>query len=207
MFGPPGVGKGTITEMIKKEMDIAHISTGDLLREAVKNKTELGLQAKSYMDAGDLVPDSIVLSLLKERITQCNGYILDGFPRDIEQTESLEKEGIKIDKVIDLKAPDQTVIDRIASRRICSNCKAVYNLLFMRPKQENKCDLCQGELIQREDDKPESVKHRLEVYHKKTQPLIEFYKNKGLLIEVDASPNDPELVYSEVIKAFKASVA
>lgn len=207
MFGPPGVGKGTITEMIKEEMDIAHISTGDLLREAVKNKTELGLQAKSYMDSGDLVPDSIVLSLLKERITRCNGYILDGFPRDIEQAEALEKEGIKIDKVIDLKAPDETVIDRIASRRICSNCKAVYNLLFMKPKEENKCDLCQGELIQREDDKPESVKHRLEVYHKKTQPLIDFYRNKGLLIEIDASPNDPKIVYSNVIKAFRASVA
>lgn len=204
MFGPPGAGKGTITEMIKVNHDIEHISTGDLLREAAKAGTDLGLKAKEFMDRGDLVPDDIVISLIKQKLEETNaaeGYILDGFPRDIEQAKALKMEGISIDNVVDLVVPDEVVVERISARRICPSCQMAYNTIFMAPKEEGVCDKCGTELKTRDDDQPDAVKHRLEVYKEKTEPLIKYYEGFGMLLKVDAEPNDPMVVYENVKKA------
>lgn len=195
-LGPPGVGKGTIAKEIVKQKGIPQISTGDLLRAAVKEKSELGKKAKEYMDAGKLVPDDLVINLLKERISRddCkNGFILDGFPRTIPQAEALEGE-VKIDNVLNFKAKDKTIIQRLSGRRTCKSCNAIYHLENIPPKVEGKCDKCKGELFQRDDDKPEAIKKRLEVYQKQTAPLIDYYKEKGILTDIETEQPIPEIV-------------
>lgn len=189
ILGAPGAGKGTQAEYLSNRFGIPHISTGDILRENVKNQTELGKKAKEYMDKGLLVPDEIVIEIVKDRLMQddCkNGFLLDGFPRTVVQAEALEKVlaelGQKIDKVLNIEVPDEKILERMSGRRICKNCGASFHVIYRPPKEEGRCDVCGGELYQREDDKEETVKRRLEVYHAQTQPLIEYYKNKGLLV-------------------------
>ena len=195
-LGPPGVGKGTIAKDIVKEKGIPQISTGDLLRAAVKEGSELGIKAKEYMDAGKLVPDELVIELLKNRISQddCkNGFILDGFPRTIIQAKALEGE-VKIDKVLNFKALDETIIQRLSGRRTCKKCNAIYHIENIPPKKEGICDKCNGELFQRDDDKPEAIKKRLEVYQEQTEPLIEHYNKKGILVDIETEQPIPEIV-------------
>lgn len=187
-LGPPGVGKGTIAKMLVEKEHIPQISTGDLLREAVKESNKLGLKAKSYMDAGKLVPDELVIKLLKERISKddCRkGFILDGFPRTIAQAESLDDSNIKIDKVLNFKANKETIIQRLSGRRTCKKCNAIYHIENIPPEKEGICDKCGGELFQRDDDKPEAIKKRLEVYKQQTEPLIDFYAEKGSIVDVE----------------------
>ncbi len=193
-LGMPGAGKGTQAKIISKKYNIPHISTGDILREAVANKTELGIQAKKYMDEGALVPDELVVSLVKERIIQpdCEkGFILDGFPRNLEQAKILEEmlEEIKktLDAVFFFSLDEEVVVKRLTARRVCSNCGAVYNMIYNPPKVEGVCDICGGRLITRDDDKEETVRNRLRTYNKDTAPLIDYYKKKGLLYTIDAS--------------------
>ncbi|WPX07879.1 adenylate kinase [Anaerocellum danielii] len=189
LLGAPGAGKGTQAEYLSKRFSIPHISTGDILRENVKNETELGKKAKEYMDKGLLVPDEIVIEIVKDRISKedCkNGFLLDGFPRTIAQAEALDKVlqelGQKIDKVLNIEVPDEKILERMSGRRICKNCGASFHVIYRPPQKEGVCDVCGGELYQREDDKEETVKKRLEVYHAQTQPLIDYYKEKGLLV-------------------------
>ena len=208
MFGPPGVGKGTIAARLKEDLDVPHISTGSMIRDAIQSSSELGKEAGQYVQRGDLVPDNLMIEIVKSRLEDddCKkGYILDGFPRTIKQAEALQAQGIVIEKVVNLTADDDTLITRISSRRECSSCSANYNLLFVKPHTQDICDRCGASLIQREDDKPGSVKNRLEIYRQKTSPLIGFYKEKGLLIDVDASVNDPSEVYDKVVSALDIS--
>ncbi|MEZ0536785.1 adenylate kinase [Caldicellulosiruptoraceae bacterium PP1] len=189
ILGAPGAGKGTQAEFLSSKLNIPHISTGDILRENVKNQTELGLKAKEYMDKGLLVPDQLVIDLIKDRLSKddCkNGFLLDGFPRTIKQAEALEEVlnelGMKIDKVLNIHVPDEKIITRMSGRRICKNCGASFHTVYRPPKTEGICDVCGGELYQRDDDKEETVLKRLEVYHNQTTPLIDFYTRKGLLV-------------------------
>lgn len=188
ILGAPGAGKGTQAEFLSQKFGIAHISTGDILRENVKNQTELGLKAKEYMDNGLLVPDELVIEIVKDRLKKddCkNGFLLDGFPRTIAQAEALERVlaelGQRIDKVLNIEVSDEKILERMSGRRICKNCGASFHIIYRPPKREGICDVCGGELYQRDDDKEETVRKRLEVYHAQTQPLIDFYNNKGLL--------------------------
>ena len=201
LIGPPGAGKGTIAELIMKKYGIPQISTGDLLREAVKEGTDLGMKAKSFMDSGSLVPDELVIQLMKERLAQddCkNGYILDGFPRNIEQVERLEQENIKADIVINLVASKEKVVERISSRWTCKSCGAIFNTKTMPPKKEGICDKCSGELYQRDDQKPEAVRHRMEVYNEKTKPLIDYYGKKGMLKNINGETT-PDKVFESTV--------
>lgn len=201
-LGPPGVGKGTIAKEVVKEKGIPQISTGDLLRAAVKQGSALGKAAKGYMDAGKLVPDRLVIDLLKDRIKEpdCkDGFILDGFPRTIPQAEALEQD-VDIDQVINFKASDETVISRISGRRTCRNCGAIYHIKNIPPKKQGICDRCGGELYQRDDDKEETVKKRLETYRQQTAPLIEYYRNKGLLVDIETEQPIPNIV-ADTLKA------
>jgi len=200
-LGPPGVGKGTIAKEVVKQKNIPQISTGDLLRAAVKEGSELGIKAKEYMDSGKLVPDDLIINLMKEKIKEddCqNGFILDGFPRTIPQAEALEGE-IKIDKVLNFKALDKTIIQRLSGRRTCKQCGAIFHLTNIPPKVEGVCDKCQGELFQRDDDKPEAIKKRLEVYQQQTAPLIDCYNEKGILADIDTEQPIPKII-SDVMK-------
>jgi len=197
-LGPPSVGKGTIAKMVEDKLNAPQISTGDLLREAVKNETELGMEAKEYMDSGKLVPDELVINLLKEKIQGMDSFILDGFPRTIPQAEALDKE-IPVDKVISFEAPDEMIIRRITGRRTCRDCGQTFHVEFIPPKEENVCDKCGGELYIREDQKPDVVKERLEVYKEQTEPLIEHYNNKGLLETVDASGTDVNKIFEDAL--------
>lgn len=186
-LGAPGAGKGTQAEVVCDKLKIPAISTGNMLREAVKNGTAAGLSAKSYMDKGDLVPDEVVIGVLKDRIAQddCkNGYILDGFPRTVPQAQALDKMGVKIDKVIEISVPDETIIARLSGRRVCEGCGASYHLEHKPPKIEGKCDHCGANVVQRADDKPETVLSRLETYREKTAPLKDYYSEKGKLVTV-----------------------
>jgi adenylate kinase len=185
-LGPPGSGKGTAASRIAPIRNVPHISTGDLFRENIKNKTEIGTKAKSFMDVGELVPDEIVIEMLKQRIENedCkDGFILDGFPRTIPQAEKLS-EMTGIDAVINLNVTDEIIIKRLCSRVSCKNCGEVFNLVGVPPKQEGICDKCSGELFRRYDDEPETVLNRLNIYKEKTQPLIDFYNNKGILYHI-----------------------
>ncbi len=194
MLGAPGAGKGTQAQMIADKYDIPHISTGDIFRENVKKGTELGMEAKKYMDQGLLVPDELTVKILLDRVAQedCkNGYVLDGFPRTIPQAEVLDKAitelGEKIDYAINVDVPDENIIRRMSGRRACLACGATYHIEHIPPKQEGICDKCGKELVQRDDDKEETVKNRLDVYHKQTQPLIDFYTKQGVLRTVDGT--------------------
>lgn len=194
MLGAPGAGKGTQAKMIAEKYSIPHISTGDIFRYNIKNGTELGKEAKKYMDQGLLVPDELTVKILLDRVAQddCkNGYVLDGFPRTIPQAEVLEealtKLGDKIDYAINVEVPDENIVKRMGGRRACVNCGATYHIEHVPPKKEGICDNCGSELILRDDDKPETVKNRLSVYHKQTQPLIDFYNGKGVLRTVDGT--------------------
>lgn len=194
MLGAPGAGKGTQAQMIADKYGIPHISTGDIFRENVKKGTELGMEAKKYMDQGLLVPDELTVKILLDRVAQSdckNGYVLDGFPRTIPQAEVLDKAitelGEKIDYAINVDVPDENIIRRMSGRRACLACGATYHIEHIPPKQEGICDKCGKELVQRDDDKEETVKNRLDVYHKQTQPLIDFYTKQGVLRTVDGT--------------------
>ena len=194
MLGAPGAGKGTQAKMIAEKYGIPHISTGDIFRYNIKNGTELGKEAKKYMDQGLLVPDEPTVKILLDRVAKddCkNGYVLDGFPRTIPQAEVLEealtKLGDRIDYAINVEVPDENIVKRMGGRRACVNCGATYHIEHVPPKKEGICDNCGSELILRDDDKPETVKNRLSVYHKQTQPLIDFYNGKGVLRTVDGT--------------------
>ncbi len=210
MLGAPGAGKGTQAKMIAEKCGIPHISTGDIFRANIKEGTELGKKAKGYMDKGELVPDELTCDLVMDRISHddCkNGFILDGFPRTIPQAEALsaalEKAGQAMDYAIDIEIPDQNIIDRMGGRRACAVCGATYHLVNIPPKVEGHCDECGGPLILRDDDKPETVKNRLSVYHTQTQPLIEYYSKKGILSEVDGTM-EMQAVFDAIIKAIGA---
>ncbi len=194
MLGAPGAGKGTQAKRIAEKYSLPHISTGDIFRANIKNGTELGNKAKSYMDKGSLVPDEITIGMLIDRINDkdcVNGYVLDGFPRTLAQASSLDealaKRNEKIDYAIDVDVPDENIINRMGGRRACLNCGATYHLEFIPTKVEGICDNCGNEIVIREDDKPETVKKRLEVYHAQTQPLIDYYSNKDILKSVDGT--------------------
>ena len=189
-LGPPGAGKGTYASRLAVKLNIPHISTGDIFRENIKNQTELGKLAKTFIDKGNLVPDEVTINMALGRLKQpdCeNGFILDGFPRTVEQAEGLENSGTKIDFVINFLVPEQILINRMSGRRTCNKCGQIYHIINIKPKQEGICDKCGGKLIQREDEKPDVVKDRLIVYADKTTPLIEFYENKGLLKNIDGN--------------------
>ena len=200
MLGAPGAGKGTQAKKIAAKYSIPHISTGDIFRANIKNGTELGKKAKTYMDQGLLVPDELVVDLVVDRVNQedcANGYVLDGFPRTIPQAEALTKalagQGQKLDYAIDVDVPDENIVHRMGGRRACVGCGATYHLEYAPPKQEGICDTCGGELILRDDDKPETVTKRLGVYHEQTQPLIDYYTNAGILKRVDGTVDIDEV--------------
>lgn len=187
LLGPPGAGKGTQSRTITKKLGIPHISTGDILRQASSQKTPLGLKAKNYMDRGHLVPDDLMINLIKERIKKedCKkGFLLDGFPRTIPQAKALEKIS-HIDKVIKLRIESEVAVERLSGRRTCKDCGAMYHVIYISPKREGICDKCGGELIIREDDRKEAILERLEVYREETRPLIKYYEKKGLLVIID----------------------
>ncbi len=187
-LGAPGAGKGTQAEVVCKELNIPAISTGNMLREAVKNSTEAGLKAKSFMDAGELVPDEVVIGILKDRISQPdaqNGFILDGFPRTVEQAEALDKMGVTIDKVIEIAVSDEAITARMSGRRVCEGCGNSYHIKFKPTKVEGICDACGAKVVQRIDDKPETVQARLKTYHEKTAPLKDYYAKRGKLVTVE----------------------
>lgn len=208
MLGAPGAGKGTQAKMISEEYGIPHISTGDIFRANIKNGTELGKKAKSYMDQGLLVPDELVVELVVDRVQKedCKeGYILDGFPRTIPQAEALDAAlgEDKIDYALDIEVPDANIIKRMSGRRACVGCGATYHLIYNPTKTEGVCDVCGEKLILRDDDKPETVQKRLNVYHEQTQPLIDYYKKAGCLVEMDGTV-DINVVFENVVKILGA---
>ena len=204
MLGAPGAGKGTQAKKIAEKYQITHISTGDIFRANIKNGTELGKKAKTYMDQGLLVPDELVCDLVVDRVKQedCkNGYILDGFPRTIPQAESLDEAlgqmGESLDYAINVDVPDEHIVNRMSGRRACVGCGATYHIVYAPTKKEGVCDVCGAELILRDDDKPETVQKRLSVYHEQTQPLIDYYKGKGILKDVDGT-KDMDVVFQAI---------
>ncbi|MEV7201237.1 adenylate kinase [Streptomyces griseoluteus] len=194
LVGPPGAGKGTQAVRLAEKLGVPHISTGDLFRVNISRQTELGKLAKSYMDAGNLVPDEVTIAMAKDRMEQPdaqNGFLLDGFPRNVSQAQALDEllqsEGIKLDAVLDLEVPEEEVVKRIAGRRICRNDSShVFHVTYSGPKQEGVCDVCGGELYQRDDDSEDTVRKRLEVYHTQTEPIIDYYKAQGLVVTIPA---------------------
>ena len=210
MLGAPGAGKGTQAKKIAEKYQIPHISTGDIFRANIKAGTELGMKAKSFMDQGQLVPDEVTIGMLLDRISQDdskNGYVLDGFPRTIPQAESLtaalKERGEKIDYAVNVDVPDDNIINRMSGRRACVGCGATYHVVYNAPKSEDICDTCGEKLILRDDDKPETVQKRLNVYHEQTQPLIDYYKNAGVLKEVDGTKN-MEAVFLDIVSILGA---
>ena len=205
MLGAPGAGKGTQAKMIAEKYDIPHISTGDIFRANIKNGTALGMEAKEYMDQGLLVPDELTVKILMDRVAQddCgNGYVLDGFPRNIPQAEVLDRAlselDDKIDHAIDVDVPDENIIRRMSGRRACISCGATYHIEYIKPRTEGICDVCGKELVLREDDRPETVGRRLDVYHAQTQPLIDFYNKKGILKTGDGTKQMQEVFHDIV---------
>lgn len=206
MLGAPGAGKGTQAKMISEKYGIPHISTGDILRANIKDNTELGKKAKEYMDKGLLVPDDLVVDLVVDRLSQDDakkGYILDGFPRTIPQAEALTaalaKISEKLDYAINVDVPDENIVKRMSGRRACVNCGGTYHIVYNPTKTEGVCDACGGELILRDDDKPETVQQRLSVYHEQTQPLIDYYTKEGILKEVDGTVSLDD-VFAAIVK-------
>ena len=188
LLGAPGAGKGTYAEMLKSKLGVPTISTGNILRAAVKNGTPIGLQAKEYIDYGRLVPDDLIIGIIGERLQEAdcaNGYILDGVPRTIAQAEALEAAGIRFDAVVAIEISDEKIINRMGGRRVCEVCGSSYHIVNIPPKVEGVCDVCGGKLVQRKDDEPETVKKRLEVYHRETEPLKGFYETHGILKPVE----------------------
>ncbi|MEU6193041.1 adenylate kinase [Streptomyces sp. NPDC047061] len=214
LVGPPGAGKGTQAVRLAKELQIPHISTGDLFRANISQKTELGKLAKSYMDAGNLVPDEVTIAMAKDRMEQedaVNGFLLDGFPRNVSQAEALDEllttEKIKLDAVLDLEVSEDEVVKRIAGRRICRNDSShVFHVTYTPPKVEGVCDICGGELYQRDDDSEDTVRTRLEVYHTQTEPIIDYYKAQGLVVTISSLGPVDEITQRalEVLKREKA---
>ena len=207
MLGAPGAGKGTQAVSIAESYHIPHVSTGDIFRANIKSGTELGKKAKSYMDQGLLAPDDVTIGMLLDRISEpdCkDGYVLDGFPRTIPQAQSLKEalsaRGEKLDDAIDIEVPDKAIMDRMSGRRTCPQCGSSYHIVYTPPKKEGVCDSCGAALVQRDDDKPETVKKRLDTYHAQTQPLIDFYKAEGILHAVDGTKK-PEEVFKAIVEA------
>ena len=210
MLGAPGAGKGTQAQMIADKYNIPHISTGDIFRANIKNGTELGKKAKEYMDKGQLVPDELTVQLLLDRVANedCkNGYVLDGFPRTIPQADVLDSElsklGDKVDFAINVDVPDENIVRRMSGRRACLKCGATYHIEHIPPKTEGICDKCGSELVQRDDDKPETVLNRLSVYHEQTQPLIDYYDKKNILKTVDGT-KDMQEVFNDIVGILNA---
>ena len=201
LLGCPGAGKGTQAKLIEKKYNAVQISTGDVLREEVEKGTKLGLEVKKYMDKGELVPDDVVIKIVEDRIKSCSSFILDGFPRTLVQAEKLEeilnKLGKKIDAVINIEVSEEEVIRRLAYRRSCKKCGAVYNLIYNPPKNDELCDVCNEKLYQREDDKEEVVRNRFRVYKESTEPLVSFYSKKGILYNVNGEKSVEE-VFNEI---------
>ncbi|MBE6808723.1 MAG: adenylate kinase [Ruminococcaceae bacterium] len=188
LLGAPGAGKGTQAEVISEKYNILTISTGNIIRAALKNGTEMGLKAKSYIDAGNLVPDDVVIGIIKERLAESdcqNGYILDGFPRTIPQAEALDELGFDIDAALSIEVADEEIVKRMSGRRVCEKCGASYHTEYKKPAVEGKCNFCDGALVIRKDDEPETVKNRLNVYHEQTEPLKDYYKSCGKLLCVE----------------------
>ena len=208
LLGAPGAGKGTQADTISKELEIPTISTGNILREAIRNGTPTGLKAKSFMDQGALVPDDVIIGIVEERVARddCrNGYILDGVPRTIAQAEALQRFGVEIDKVVSIEIDDAVIEARMSGRRVCGTCGASYHITANPPKHEGVCDNCGGELVIRKDDRPETVRDRLAVYHRQTEALKGFYENLGKLELVQG--NQPiEAVHRDILKALGVSV-
>lgn len=207
LLGPPGSGKGTQAAFIKKEYGIPHISTGDIFRKEISEKTPLGIEANKYIENGQLVPDDITIGIVKDRIMEddCKrGFLLDGFPRTVCQAEALSKlldeENMALNGVVNIKVPDESLINRLSSRRVCNSCGASYNLVFNPPKKEGICDHCSSKLIHRDDDTVETVKKRLAVYEKSTKPLIEYYEKKGLLADINGD-QDIAKVFQDICNA------
>ena len=206
LLGAPGAGKGTQAEVICEHLHIPAVSTGNMIREALKNGTEMGLRAKTYREEGKLVPDEVVIGIIKDRLQQddCKGgFILDGFPRTIPQAEALDKMGIVIDKVIDIEVPDEKIVERMSGRRVCESCGASYHLLYKKPEKEGVCGKCGGALVQRKDDHPDTVKERLKVYHEQTEPLKAYYEKQGKLAIVEGQEDvaDTSRLTLEALKA------
>ena len=203
LLGAPGAGKGTQAAILCKELNIPTISTGNILRAAIKNGTPTGMKAKAFMNEGKLVPDEVIIGIINERLAEedcANGFILDGVPRTIAQAEAMEKAGIQFDHVVSIEIADETIVNRMSNRRVCEDCGASYHLVAVPPKAEGVCDVCGGKLVQRKDDAPETVLARLEVYHKETEPLKGFYAERGLLRAVDDQPSVAD-TSKEILKA------
>ncbi|PNS00915.1 adenylate kinase [Petrotoga mexicana DSM 14811] len=192
-FGPPGAGKGTQAKRVAKEFDVVHISTGDILRDAVSKGTELGKKAKAIMDRGELVSDEIMNSLVKEKLEELDSFILDGYPRTLDQAKFLDQATKELKKEIDaavlIDVSEEEIVKRISNRRVCPNCGKVYNLITLKPKEDEKCDVCGTKLIQRDDDKEEVVRERYKVYKKNTEPVIEYYRKNNKIITIDGVQN------------------
>lgn len=210
LMGPPGAGKGTQADLIKDRYPIPHISTGDMFREAVSTGTELGREAKKYMDSGKLVPDEVTIGIVQERLAQddCKeGFLLDGFPRTVKQAEALDqvlaKLGKKVEAAINITVPEDILYERMSGRISCKDCKTVYHLKFNPPAKAGICDKCGGELIQRSDDQGDTVKRRLEVYAEQTNPLIEYYEKQGVLNDIDGN-RDSQAVFADIVKVMES---
>ena len=206
MLGAPGAGKGTQAAVLCERLNIPTISTGNIIREALKNGTEMGLKAKSFMDAGQLVPDEVVIGIVRDRLQEddCkNGYILDGFPRTIPQAEALDEMGANIDVVIDIEVKDEVIVNRLSGRRVCENCGRPYHIVSLKPAVDGVCDDCGGALVQRKDDSIETIKNRLDIYHKETEPLVKFYEAQGKLKVVEGK-DTVAATTDEVFKVIEA---
>lgn len=206
LLGAPGAGKGTQAEILCAKLNIPTISTGNILRAAVKEGTEMGLKAKSYMDAGALVPDEVIIGILNDRLNEpdcANGFILDGVPRTIAQAEAIEKMGIRIDKVLELAVAEDVIISRMSGRRVCEKCGASYHIISKKSKVEGVCDACGGKLVIRKDDEPATVLDRLKAYHEQTEPLVDFYRERGKLAVIKCAP-DIEGTTAAILKALEA---